>query len=162
MLVDCLGEEGSRQLEELIEQGKLGDVLSLLQLNDELLVQLAIAGLPSLVYQDESFDGRLQEAIALELIRKEPGLQNPSVFNHPAIAQGIINNNSSDIHPDLLKTVNDGRTLFELLVADYNEIKSAIREQKLSAEDRIFNRQQLPTASDRYNTSESIISQTNT
>lgn len=149
LLDDCLGEEGSRQATDLIEAGGLGDIPSLLQLNDKLLVQLAIAGLPAPVYEDEVFKARLKEAIALELIRNESGFQNPSEYNHRGIAQGIINGNLSNIPPELLTPLANGETLFQSLVVDYNKILLAVQDQKLGSDDDIFNREENPTAADR-------------
>jgi hypothetical protein len=130
LLAGCVGQEGSEQLSELIDNNQLGNVDQIAQLEANTFVQSAIAGL---IPQSALDDPRIQEKLAIDLAavmaRNENGVGN--TINADAFADSLISGNPGGLPPELAEQLPATR-------ADYSATLEAIRTQDLGADAEIF------------------------
>lgn len=130
LLADCLGQQGSDALTNLIEQNRLNDPAAVAALPDDALVQGAIAGLFSKeTLQNQTVNDRLRVALASVMAANEPGvLASPRAR---LFAEALITGNPARLSPQYQEQAIRTK-------ADYDALLTAIVNQDLAEDSSIF------------------------
>lgn len=129
LLADCLGEEGSDRLTELIDQGKLNDPGAIASLPPAAFVQGAIAGLFSTeTLSDKSLQNKLRQDLSLVIAQNENGVGNQQ-------AQGFAN---AMLTGDVSQLPNFLQEQAIATQADFEQILESVLAQDLGDESEVF------------------------
>jgi len=158
-LAPCLGKKGSEEVAKLLKDNKLGDEATLLSLDANTFIQLAVAGtIPKETLAKPEFEEKLKRDLANQLAKAENGTTPASSRQ---LASALENGDPSFLPQEFNKTQSERRvdskgaettqdsTLYERISGDYQAILTAIKDQKLSPNDDVFNPVKNPTAQGR-------------
>jgi hypothetical protein len=122
-LAKCLGENGNKELENLLEGDKFKQVEEVLKLSPDTLIQLLVSGLiPKDVIDDPRMQEKLKQDLAFAIAEKRPGT-NP-IYKRP-LGNGIYTNNYNGLE-GVLKLEE-----FNQIMTDYNLILEGIKSGNL-------------------------------
>jgi hypothetical protein len=158
LLEPCLGEQGTQAVVNLIENNKLSDPNTLLQLDASTFVNIVAAGLPKPVLEDPRIQQKIKNDYALVMTQREDGM-NPVAIR--TVSNALLSGNAGNVpaaylEPTTITSVDaDGnrtsqsKSLFDMMAGDYQVITDALLNQQLEAKDTVFDRVTHPTASQR-------------
>lgn len=136
LLSECLGEEGSEKIGQLIRDNKLQDPDALADLDARSFVNLASSGV-QLPLNDERLKQKLAQDLATVMAEEEAGV-NPAESNN--LATSIQEGTSDRVAPNLLEiTPGQTQSQYESLQSDYNEALNALRTNTVSEIDGASN-----------------------
>jgi len=158
-LAPCLGQKGSEAVANLLKDNKIGDEGTLLALDANTFIQLAVAGtIPKATLAKPEFEEKLKNDLAAQMAKAENGttpatsaqLASALVNGDPLALPGSFTTSQSERRTDTkgVETTKD-TTLFERISGDYQSILTAVKDQKLSPNDEVFNLTKNPTAQGR-------------
>jgi hypothetical protein len=158
-LAPCLGKEGSEKVANLLKDNKLGDDSTLLSLDPNTFIQLAVAGtIPKETLAKPEFQEKLKTDLAARIAKSENGV-TPSTSQQlaealqsgdPALLPGQFTTPSQDTRVGAKDAeTTTSTTLYERISGDYQTILTAIKDQKLSPNDEVFSPLKNPTAQGR-------------
>lgn len=133
VLAPCLGEVGNEQLRRMIENDWFDKPNQVRNLDDQTLVQLAVAGMiPTEVLNESAINERLRKALANVMAASEPGLGSGSNSrSRSRFAEAILSGDQGRVAEDL-------RSQAIAATTDAQEILSAIQSQDLGDAAEIF------------------------
>jgi len=158
-LAPCLGKKESEAVANLLKDNKIGDEGTLLALDANTFIQLAVAGtIPKATLAKPEFEEKLKNDLAAQMAKAENGttpatsvqLTAALLSGDPSALPGKFTTSQSERRTDTkgVETVKD-TTLYERIAGDYQAILTAVKDQKLSANDDVFNPIKNPTAQGR-------------
>jgi len=126
-LAKCLGEDGNKELEKLLEDDNFKKVDEVLKLSPSTFIQLAVSGLiPKDVMDDPRVQEKLKQDLATVIAQKQSGI-NPIYVRD--LANGIYRNSYQGLERVL--PLAD----FNQIMTDYNLILEGIKSGNL---DKVF------------------------
>jgi hypothetical protein len=129
LLADCLGEEGSDRLTELIDQGQLDNPRAIASLPPAAFVQGTIAGLFSAeTLLDENLQNKLKQDLALVIAQNENGVGSQQA---QGFANAMLTGNVSQL-PNFLQEQASATQ------ADFEQLLTSILAQDLGDESEVF------------------------
>ncbi len=135
-LFACLGDKGNSQLKDLLSKDALGNVDSILALENTVFAQLAISGIiPVTVLQDPKVANKVKRDVASVLAYNEPGISDMEERKFAEALQG----NSVVLSPTAQQQL-------AITKPAYEQIVKAISDQKLSPNDEVFKQQNQDAA----------------
>ncbi|MBD1864264.1 MULTISPECIES: hypothetical protein [Trichocoleus] len=141
LLAPCLGEKGSADLSQLIEQNKLSDPTAIAKLDSATFVQAAIGGMfSSKLLQDPGLQQKLQQDLAAVMALGEDGVGNTILTRK--YANAILTGDISQLPQNLQLQLAATRV-------DFNVIYKAVLNQALDEKSEVFDRSKNPTAGER-------------
>jgi hypothetical protein len=158
LLEPCLGEKGTQAVVNLIENNKLSDPNTLLQLEPNTFVNIIAAGLPKQVLEDPRIQQKIKSDTALVMTTREDGM-NPTAIRD--VSNALLTGNATNVPAAYLQPTavmvqdaqgnrtSQSKSLFDMMAGDYQVISDALLNQNLGPKDAVFNRVQHPTASQR-------------
>jgi hypothetical protein len=158
-LAPCLGKKQSEAVANLLKDNKIGDEGTLLGLDANTFIQLAVAGtIPKATLAKPEFEEKLKNDLAAQMAKAENGttpatsaqLTSALLNGDPSALPEKFTSSQSERRTDAkgVETVKD-TTLYERIAGDYQAILTAVKDQKLSANDDVFNPIKNPTAQGR-------------
>lgn len=127
-LFPCLGEKGNSQLKDILAKDALGNVDSILSLENTTFVQLAISGtIPKSVLEDAKVANKLKRDLAAVMALNESGISDMEERRFAEVLQG----NST-----YLSTTAQQQA--EVTKPAYEQILKAVQEQKLAPNSEVF------------------------
>jgi hypothetical protein len=158
-LAPCLGKKGSENVAKLLKDNKLGDEATLQALDANTFVQLAVAGtIPKETLAKPEFQEKLKRDLAFRMAKTENGT-TPATSEQ--LARALESGDPFGLPEQFTSTQQDRRvdekgvettkanTLFGRISGDYQAALTAIKDQKLAANDDVFNPVKNPTAQGR-------------
>lgn len=141
LLAQCLGPEGSDQLERLINDNAQSDIQRIAQLDPNVFVQSAIAGVfTTEILASERLKAKLKQDLALVVAQNEPGISNTPEVRR--FAEAMASGNPTGL-------TQRAQDQYGNVKPDYDKILKAVEAQKLDESAEIFDRNQNRTAAGR-------------
>lgn len=126
LLAECLGEEGSDAIVDLMEEEKLNDPAAIAQLSPQAFTQAAIAGFfTKETLQNQAVLDKLVRDLATSMAQSENGVAGQPIGVQQAFANAILTGDTSGLQPSL------GQQAI-ITQADYQGILEAIATQDYS------------------------------
>lgn len=126
LLAECLGQEGSNQLTDLIENKRLNDPAAIANLSPQAFTQAAIAGFfIQETLQNEAVLDKLVGDLAVSVAQSENGIAGQPLQVQQAFANAILTGDTSGLEPSLAEQAI-------VTQADYQGILEAIATQDYS------------------------------
>jgi hypothetical protein len=131
LLLPCLGEEGSNQLTEMIDQGKLTNVEAILQLPADVFVNGTLGGLfNKQVLADQRLQDKLRADLASTIAANEDGVGNTTFARQ--FAEALITGDFSHVSRPAIQAQAQASK------PDYDQIYQAILNQELGDDASVF------------------------
>ena len=145
LLAPCLGEQGNKQLQQLLKDNKLNDVEALKKLDAAALSQLAVSGMiPKEALSNKELQEKLKKDLAFIIAQNEAGVG--TTFDRKfanAILETAGTSALSQLPARLQAEVESTRN-------DFNKISEAVLSGELGDSSAVFNRSAAnPTAGER-------------
>ena len=139
LLAPCLGEDGSRQLDELIRDDRLNRPEDVAQLDDNTLVQAVVAGIvPKQVREDPAFRERFRNALASVMASSTNGIGAVDGESPRTFARAILTGDASRVSPNLAsqaqRAIQDFPTFFDELLSDRSKNQRIFTTPELQRE----------------------------
>jgi len=158
-LAPCLGKKESEAVANLLKDNKIGDEGTLLGLDANTFIQFAVAGtIPKATLAKPEFEEKLKNDLATQMAKAENGT---TPATSAQLASALLNGDPSPLPEKFTTSQSERRTdtkgvetvkdttLYERIAGDYQAILTAVKDQKLSANDDVFNPIKNPTAQGR-------------
>jgi hypothetical protein len=162
-LAECLSPESNAKIGAIFEENRLGDPTAIAALPADSFINLAIAGsIPKEILDTVEIQEKLKHDLAQRLAETEEGVvAGGNVVQN--LAAAILSGDSSALPDDFTQQqassyekaegimATKTESVFEQISADYQNILTAIREQKLDSSSPIFQVKNSTTGIQRIN-----------